>query len=499
MFLTKKTYLFVFAVIQKILILEELKKVLAPALNEFTTTYIFNIDPTLMKKILLASIAFVSMSAMATNFYPAPESMKGDCMGVSDNGKYAVWTDDEGIYSYIWNADDPENPTLLQGILLMDITDDGVAVGSQVRNSKKYPGYYKNGEWTDLQITPKTLNTSEASCVTPDGKTIAGYLYCKSSASMSNGGYFPARWDWDDSEGDYVLTLYDDLDYDQGGGFLQGMYITSISPDGKVMAGSFFWGFSAQINAIIKDGELKFWDKLEVRQVPWYFQGKYMDMETAYFINGFRDAESTNTFSDVMYSNDNKGNFYCCRTKVLEITDEEMGEGSIQMEAAVYNYLTDEWTWNENYDGWPCGIDQKYEFTFGPNVVIDGKKENIVDYWNVDTGSLELSHVSKMSMDGKILGGATRVYNPATGMDDYTPFIIELDKPLIESGSAAPQVFTNGRSSVVVGKGRIDFCGEVGEVYTTDGKLVGKGTSVELIPGIYVARTGNESCRVLVK
>ncbi len=452
-----------------------------------------------MKKILLAAMAMASVSAMATSFYPAPENMVGDCRGVSDNGKYAVWTDDENIYSYIWSADDPENPKLLSGILLMDITDDGVAVGSRVLSGNQYPGYYKNDEWTDLQITPATLNTSEASCVTPDGKVIAGYLYCQTSASLTNGGYFPARWDWDETEGDYVLTLYDDLDYDQGGGFLQGMYITSISPDGKVMAGSLFWGFSSNIDAIIKDGELIIWDKLEVRMVPWYYKDKYMGDEKGYFINGFRDQESTNTFGDVIYSNDDKGNFYCSRTKVLEITDEEEGEGRIRMEAAVYNYLTDEWTYNEKYNGWSCGVDQKYEFPFGPYVVVDGAANDIVNYWNVDTQSLELSHISKISMDGKVLGGATREFNEGIGQYQYTPFTIVLDEALVEPGSSAPQVFTNGRKSVVVAKGRIDFCGEAGEVYTIDGKLAGKGTSVQLAPGIYVARTGDESCRVVVK
>lgn len=450
-----------------------------------------------MKKLLLASFALATMGAYAADFYPAPIEMVGDCTGISDNGKYACWSNSDDRYSYMIDVDDIDNMIRLQNTELMDVSDDGIFVGSRYypnTNGKYLPGYYKDGAWHDLPVTPETLNTNDATCITPDGKVIAGHLFCLSLNPDVPGGFYPARWDWNEADQEYKLTLYNEFDY----GDHQGMYITCISPDGRMMGGSLFWGFSAQLDAAIIDGELKVWEDLEMRQMPWTYKGQIMGYEPGYFINGFRDENSTYTFDDVIYSCDNEGNFYMSRTEVTELTDEEAGKGSISQNSAIYNYLTDEWVYNFEYNGWCCGLRQQYMFPFGPYVVVDGVENNLVDYFNLDTQGREMSHVSRISMNGKVFGGATREFNEAIMEYDYTPYLAVNENPLFPE-SSVNQIAAKGTQGMFVNKGNIDFCGNVGEVYTVDGRLAGKGTSVSLAPGIYVARNGNETRRVVVK
>lgn len=452
------------------------------------------INRTLMKKILLAAFALASLTAMGdTKFYPSPAEMVGTCSGISDNGKYAIWTNTDDRYSYMIDVDDIENMVLIQETELMDVSDDGMYVGSRYEKGKYYPGYYKDGVWTDLPITPKTLNTSDATCVTPDGKTIGGHLFCQSSATEGPGGYFPARWDWNEATQEYDLTLYDAFDY----GDHQGMYITCISTDGRMLAGSLFWGFAAQLDAAIIDGQLDVNYDLEMREVPWYYKGEIWGYVTGYFINGFQDYSSTDTFDDVIYSNDNEGNFYMSRTEVTEIYDEEEGTGHLEHNACIYNYLTDEWIYDTKFTGWTTGLRQKYMFPAGPYVVVDGEAHDLETYFNFSTNGREMSHVSRISQDGKVFGGSTREFNEAIMEFDYLPFLVVLDKPLFEESSV--KEVAKSTQGISVNKGLVSFYGQQGEVYTMDGRLAGKGTSVSLTPGIYVVRNGNETRRVVVK
>ncbi|MDE6670016.1 MAG: hypothetical protein K2K26_10105, partial [Muribaculaceae bacterium] len=53
--------------------------------------------------------------------------------------------------------------------------------------------------------------------------------------------------------------------------------------------------------------------------------------------------------------------------------------------------------------------------------------------------------------------------------------------------------------AVIISKGRIDFAGVQGEVYDLDGRIMGRGTSVNVPAGIYVVKAGELSRKVMVK
>lgn len=446
-----------------------------------------------MKKSLLFLALAGAYTAQGAVFYPGPEDMVGDVSGISDNGLWAVMPDDDNNISYLWNREDPSNPVKYENILLRDVADNGMCVGEEyvAKDGRYYPGVLKDGVWERLPVSSYALNMNGAVSVTPDGLAIGGYLYCSTMPSGAH-GYIPCRWDWDEAEEDFGLTMYSEFDY----GDHQGMYITSISPDGRVLAGSLFYGFAAQLDAAIIDGQLKCWEETEEKEVPWYWNGKYMGDETGYFINGFRDQDTNKTFENILFSIDNKGNIYGNRTKVLDVDAD--GNGNIADQAAVYNYLTEEWAYNETYNAWSCGLDQEFFFPFGDIVIVEGQQKNVVEEFNINTGGLTFSHVSSLSMDGQLLGGATRVFNPAIGGFDYTPCLILLDEPLINDNSSVDNLgLVAGKMTIV--NGVVDFSGKRGTVFDLNGRKVGEGKRFNLAPGAYVAVCGRDVRKVVVR
>lgn len=448
-----------------------------------------------MKKNLLFLAALAASAPAlfaASSFYPITEYV-GDVTGISDNGKYAAILDDDDIISFMWCVDEPENFVQLKNVKLMDVTNDGVYVGSRYEKGRYYPGYYKDGAWTDIPIDINSLNTNMAMSVTPDGKYIGGYLMTKSADVATGSRYFPAKWTLND-EGDYELRCYNNFDL----GDHQGMYITCISPDGQAMGGSMFWGFAAQLNAMVIGDELRLFDELSVKEVPWYYKGEIWGYENGYFINGFRDYSSTDTFNGMFFDCDTKGNFYGIRTMVEEITNEEEGTGVLKNKGCVYNYLTDEWTYNDQYNCFSCGIGTDVLFTLDRTVFIDGEKKDIVNYFDFDPQGLDVASISKCSPDGKVLGGVTREFSEAIMEYLYSPFMLVLDEPIVDPvGISMARI--NDNQTILLSRGRIDFIGGEGRVFDINGRLMGEGSTISLQPGAYVARIGNTSRKVVVK
>lgn len=449
-----------------------------------------------MIKPLLLSLATIACSTtgLATSqFHSLPYDEIGAVTSISDNGRYATVLDSDDLRSFMWCIDNPDVFLPLDfKCELYDVTDDGTYIGSRYEAGKYYPGFYKDGQWTDLEVEVNAVGITMATCVTPDGSKIGGYTLTKAKDVATGGRYFPTEW-VRNAEGEYDMKCYNYLDLSDH----QGFYVNCMSPDGRVMAGSMYYGFAAQIPAFIIDGEFKIFETLTTREVPWYWNGKYQGDETAYYIDGYRDNSMDNTFTGIMFSADGYGNFYGIRTRVLEVDEE--GAGTLQTGAAVYNYLTDEWKDNPSYMTYTCGIDQKYIFTGQPTVLKDGEPEDLLYEFDFDPEDLDVYEISKCSLDGRVLGGESREFVEAIMDYFYRGFTVVLDQPLVE-GSAIPEIgFVGKDTGVVLSHGRIDFFGGEGSAYDLNGRLMGRGATVYVTPGAYIVKLAGESRKVMVK
>lgn len=449
-----------------------------------------------MKKPLLLSLglaALASLGAQAGNvLYTFGEEVLGEITGVSDNGRFAVIHDDEDILSYVWDSQNPEQLSApMDKYILMDVSDDGLCVGALQEGDAQYPGYLLNGEWQRLPVDANTLLMSRATAVNPDASIIGGYLQTKAADVATGARYFPCIWTRDE-DGDYVLTVYNDLDL----GDHQGMFVSAMSNDGRCLAGTMSYGFAAQLMACVVDGELKLFNNLEQREEEWYWQGKPQGLETVYYIDGFKDYSSTDTFEGYLMSCDTKGNFYGTTTRVTDLNEED-GTGRLYQSAVIYNYLTDETNYSDVYTSYTCGLDAKVEFLSGDDFVEDGAKKSLTETFGFTTEH-QLAGVSKVSMDGKVIGGLCAWLHPATFEYMYEPFILLLEEPLVDASGIEVSKVAEGLH-IVVSRGRIDFAGALGEVYDLSGRKVGEGATVNLPAGTYVARLGAESKTVVVR
>lgn len=269
-----------------------------------------------MKKTLLAMAAFICAAAMPTqaqNYtyhsfndatYDDGEGNDATPLGyfhhVSANGKYATGFDyDMGTYAaYLWTADDPEGLSYINTDYGMaygcyDVTNDGVVFGSlplinedgDIENL--VPGYRTtDGTWHQLPIPASYANGSDneyasnANCVTPDGKFVAGTLvmgmgrYHYSSfykTWLELTGYAPVLWKQNaDGTGYELDTCYTDLGKqayrfnEETGAFdaeadsvnYKTFQVWDISNDGSIIVGMNEAGTGGFNPAFIRDGKL---------------------------------------------------------------------------------------------------------------------------------------------------------------------------------------------------------------------------------------------------
>lgn len=480
----------------------------------------------MIQKLLFASILATGAPLVASS---ATQVFTMDNLGevgkVSDNGKFVAVSDTENLIAYLWSAEtgtftdisapkgDPEtvpSSQCISGTSAYDVTDDGMVVGSvYFRDGHQVPAYYLNGEWIFLELHAAAMNTNEAIAVTPDGKTIAGYQFINDPSSAIGGRYYPVQWKLDDN-GEYALHAYTDIELPNH----QGFYPTTQTPDGRVVAGQIYCGAGSTVPGLIVDGALKTFDTFETRQEPWIYKGKYycgFDEEgkqiwtedpddprivlyDSYYIDGYLD-DATNSLVGGLVGCDGQGHFYGLRSRPENVDSE--GNGDVLRGAAIYDINTDEWTYNDNLEGYTAGIDGNYILTNGTGVMVDGQKEDVYDIFDFNTERM-LAYLNSYSADGKVIGGMTYEINPASGEAQYFPLVLVLDKVLtgidtvISSGHGAPYI--------ILSAGRIDVANasEVA-VYDLDGRQVGSGSSVSVAPGIYVVKADNISRKVVVK
>lgn len=450
----------------------------------------------------------------------------GEVSKISDNGRYAAITDIEDNMAYLWVAEtgrfidicaplgDPDSEPSSQcitGTTALDVTDDGMVVGSVIyRDGHQVPSYYIDGEWYPLELHPAARNTNEAIAVTPDGRTIAGYQFINDPTSAIGGRYYPVQWKRNDS-GEYELTAYTDIELPEH----QGFYPLAQSSDGRVICGQVYAGVGSMLPVLLIDGKMKMFDEVETKSEPFEFKGKWYcgvddngkqiwtdDPEDprivlfpSYYINGYKDS-ADNSFEGSLLSCDAQGNFYGMRTRA-ENVDEE-GNGTLVKGAAIYNIHTGEWTYDTNCLGYTAGLNGNYILTSTPAVIVDGNKVSVSENFDFDT-ERPLEYLCCYSSDGKVVGGMTYVVNPANGEKQYFPIILVLDEPIL-SGIQAIYGGVNETPCIIVSNGRIDIANARDmAVYDLDGHLIGSTASTSVAPGIYVVKADRISKKVLVK
>lgn len=112
------------------------------------------------------------------------EVFDGQISSISSNGAYAVGSNSDYDKGFIWSKATGEY-ALITGstddeCAAYSVADDGTVVGTfKNANRKMVPGYWKNGTWTALPLLEGVgyyLDNGAAVHISPDGRTISGYI-----------------------------------------------------------------------------------------------------------------------------------------------------------------------------------------------------------------------------------------------------------------------------------------------------------------------------------
>ncbi|MBD5208483.1 MAG: hypothetical protein HDS80_00870 [Bacteroidales bacterium] len=484
-----------------------------------------------MKKNLLALGALALtccsfVSSAKTAFYcPDIEIFSGTTTPtmVSKNGEYVVVNDGDNSKSYLWSKANPEdwqpievnNPALV-GVNISGVSNDGkIFVGTAIVRNSDYqnsrPIVIEDGEMTVLPMHSAILNTVEVVGCNSDASILFGYQFLKDETSEIAGRYYPCLWKRN-SEGEYELTAYDRLQLPAHQGFIP----MDMNEDGTIICGTLWVPAGSSIPAIVENGELIYFNELDTRLEPFYYKGQIHGYYEEYYIDGYHDGATAEYFSGTFQGLDEWGNFYGHRTRAFDVITEPdkegYGTGRLVNGACVYNMKAEaDEAWHDytNIGGFSTGLDQKYMFTNGGRVVdVEGNGGLISDEFDFSPGGLNNPCITHISADGQTLSGIHTVPNPAIGENDYFPFVIVLDEPLVDlpnqPGGGEDSVFeiVNGGENVniLLTPGRVDVAGvESAALYDINGRLVGNGTTFHVAPGLYVVSTANGAQKVLVK
>lgn len=481
------------------------------------------------KRLLSIGLAFSAILSMsATNDLYTTEEF-GDMNGVSDNGRYAAISDNDNLVAYLWDSSSPSlfvditpekgdssvpSGQRIKGATANDVSDSGLVVGGLFyADGKSYPAYYDGKNWTRLELPVDALNNSECVAVTPDGKIIAGYCakqYVDYDGS-TNGQYYPVQWKLN-AEGEYELISYHDLDYYDH----QGFWPTCMSADGAVVGGRLYCGVASTVPAIIANGELVLFDEITFKLEPFthYFNGvlKYYcgtdkdgqiwsedpdDPRIVYFrepyIDGVHDQDMEGAFNGSFSFCDKFNNFYGYRTRVKSV-DEDGENAEFLNGAAVYNYTDDAWTYNARSSYYTCGDGEGLIFANDNVVYVDGIKSTLADEYDISSLPSASTGIAKISMNGKVLGGVRQEFFEAIGDYMYFPYVI-----VCEDAFSGTKAINADSTAVIVGRGYVAVANGDATVYSLDGRMVGAGNRINLLPGTYVVVAGDKSLKVVVR
>lgn len=445
-------------------------------------------------------------AAAETKYYTTDDL--SDNINVSPNGRFAISADTEDNWSYIWDAENPDEFVQIKApkgnkIELYGISDNGMAVGGYYLGDSKFqPCIVINGEIKDLPNSPMAMNNNFAKCVTADGKVIAGQIAYNDPESEIGMRYRPCFWRLNE-EGEYDLELDPELPLPDHQGFIP----LCMNPEGTAIGGRLYCAAGSEIPAMYKDGKLIIWDELETKLEPYYYKDKLLGYFEEYYIDGMKDGCKGDYLTGEFVGADAWGNFYGYRT-IVDWASEDGTDYQLSQYAIVYNIATDDFTYYPvgggiNTFSTGLGKDSKYIFCNGNRMLVsEGDVDEVKSISETFgfTNKSTMTAVLSVSYDGKVLGGTRQEMHPATGEMMYYPFVVVLDEPLVEEPSTGVEVIpTADGSAIVISAGRVDFAGAEGEVYDMEGRKVGAGVSVALPAGLYVVKCGQESRKVMVK
>lgn len=457
----------------------------------------------------------------------------GQVFGVSANGEYAAITDDENFKAYLWSQTTGEYEEISEelgvggpssqrvtGTSAYAVADDGTVVGSVTyADGVEHPAIYKDGEWSLLPMSEYAMNTNCAIAITPDCKYIGGYQFYYDPASAVGGRYRPCRWTLQE-DGSYQLESYEKMDLLDHYGF----FPRCMSTDGKLMGGSLYAGKTATFESYVnlETGELSYFHKFEIKKEPWEFKGKYYGgydekgnqiwyddpndpgvllYEEAY-IDGIKDSgeEGVSSFAGFFNGIDSRGCLYGVRSVASDVNEED-GTGTITAYATIYDTRTGEWLDDSYSYGYSVGLNRgQYIFGSGDDMWVDGNKTSLQSHFGF-SASETIGNIFRTSLDGKVLGGTTLVYNEATGEPQYFPLIVVLDEGIVDpSAGVRLPVADGGQVKVNVYDGMIEVLGAGNvAIYDMQGRLVSRKAVSSVAPGIYMVQADGKVSKVLVK
>ncbi len=363
--------------------------------------------------------------------------LSGTLCRVSPDGRWAVGFD--GAYetgSFIIDTEHPTEWTLVEGGELYDVTNDGVCVGARytVLYSDGTPvnyahaGIYHDGEWTMLKEPEECAGRSWAVAITRDGKRIGGHAFC-SSAGDAGSQYFPIVWDLDEATGEYLPTLFNEIDVPDNVGF----YVRDMSDDGSVIVGEVYAYAGSAVPAMLRDGQLTLWNEMEWKEWPFEYGGNTYYFDCA-FIDGIQEgAEESYWFrGSLAYIH---GNYAFGHRSVATDVDRETATGTVTHYASVYNLSTGQWLDSQTDGLFTCGSDLEHIFfTTGARCgyICEGDEWWIEDYFDLYP---ELTPAAVYGFDdaGRVLVGSALNYNEVTGEYEESPALYILSEEIVPS------------------------------------------------------------------
>lgn len=464
----------------------------------------------LMKKSLLTAIMLtaVSSSALADQCYTYKGTdgfeITGAARRVSENGRWVIGGDDvDETGSFIIDTTDPSKYAFTPDGLLLDINNDGMAVGVKYKivgyAKYKQGAIYKNGEWTLLPVPEVAVSDqSYAVGISSDSKIIGGFAMCENSAPDEPGKQFPVIWKLNDASGEYeVARVFNDIELPGTYGF----QVTDMSPDGKWMVGYMGLNMGDNIGVILntETGELKKFHDIEFKTVefevtnPITGQPSIMVSDNIMFVDGMIDGYDGVTAFRGMFTSCNNRYVFGSIDEVYGLNDK--GEGKIRTYATVYDLAEDRF-YNGSTDYiYMAGVDNTLQFTNSGQYVYGGRAYSVNSDFN--TGNTRVAGIYDLDAATRVLTGSY-LYNTPLGDTLESPVVLILDKPLVSVEEIGiDPTFT---AKVTVENGTITVEGaENVAIFAINGSTVTLGNTATVVPGVYIVVADGHSVKVIVK
>lgn len=434
----------------------------------------------------------------------------GPARRVSPNGKWVVGGDeDEYTGSFIIDTTNPSQATFLPECLILDINDNGTAVGVNYRKFG-YGRYdnasvYYDGEWHNLPVPEDSFEFSQAVAISDDGTIIGGHVSVPATIKFEDDDdnadtlhykRFPIIWKLNAATGEYEIhKVYNNL-YVPG---TFGFHVNDMSPDGKWICGMHCLNMGDFIGAILntETGEL-----IEPNRV--YFEeqtvigrhpqtGELVDLSGLYMmVDGVRDGWSTDVNFTGAFHYATNDYIFGGRDVVRNVKDN--GEGYIDLYACIYDTKNDKFIDGPKNRYYTCGEDTKLQFTHAGEWVYAGAVADINTDFNISGQHLDC--MFDMDRAGKVLAGCY-YYFTDMGSQIQSPVVIMLDKGISAIDTVTSD--TNGGNVKVEGNTiSVEAEGEV-YIYALNGGRVTKGATATVAPGVYVVVADGVATKVLVK